>query len=830
MRRSRLCSLFFIAVALVSELAFAQTRYVFHLLDTLGGTQSQAYGINNLGQIVGWSSLTGDASRHATLWKGGIPIDLGTLGESSEAYGINDAGQIVGYSSLTGGVHLATLWNGGTLTDLGTLGGTQSRAYGINNLGQIVGGSLVTRNAVVHATFWNGGTLTDLGTLGGSSSGAGGINNLGQIVGWSSITGGASHATLWNGGTPTDLGTLGGNFGYAVGINNLGQIVGGSTLTGDAVVHATFWNGGIPINLGTLGGSSQALGINNLGQIVGSSMETATARRAFLWNGRTLINLFTLIDVDTLNAGWVPDTARGINDAGWIVGVAWNWISLKYRAFLMIPVSTGVLIDPVPLRRGDPNDLPLLDGSTITKEEKRLAVGGRVVKGVAADGVAQVVIRIPATNLGEHFTVKVQPTACDPNAPSGSVDENGLTFDPRTPPTPQDLFGNSTGPTTRVTAVNVGTTTSVVPMAFAAYRAPVDFVRPNTASDEAASERTEYICITSDQTGALPDVPVTIVRPPVALIHGVWSNRSAWKFFKPIADNSNPRFKSYKVDYSATMKQGVPGSLGTVGDQLETVNRYYRTEKQVASVTFDAVVHSMGGLIARALSSDPTSIKKFPYGRGLIHKLITLDTPHLGSPFAQNLLNSGFACRNLFEAQGKPVGVNILNLVPETLNTSNSFLHSLNSGFPTLQLFTHAIVGVASSEQTMKAEEPFNNPQDIKAYTFAKACSDLLPVKNYAAVLGVVNDLIVGENSQAAQNLGVNGPIPRSSPPVSVVHSVAQILFPSGPDVLGAELNPTSDYSQPTKASPRALDIVNHVIDLLNKPVTDPAYYAAIRH
>ncbi len=74
--------------------------------------------------------------------------DLGTLpGDlDSFAYGINDAGQVVGYSFMgEQGPERAYLWSAGVMTDLNDLippdsGWVLDEAYAINDAGQIVGG------------------------------------------------------------------------------------------------------------------------------------------------------------------------------------------------------------------------------------------------------------------------------------------------------------------------------------------------------------------------------------------------------------------------------------------------------------------------------------------------------------------------------------------------------------------------------------------------------------------------------------------------------------------------------------------------------------------
>jgi probable HAF family extracellular repeat protein len=57
--------------------------------------------------------------------------DLGTLGGGgSEALGINNTDQVVGYAGTAGGFQHAFLYSGGVMSDLGTLGGAYSQAFG----------------------------------------------------------------------------------------------------------------------------------------------------------------------------------------------------------------------------------------------------------------------------------------------------------------------------------------------------------------------------------------------------------------------------------------------------------------------------------------------------------------------------------------------------------------------------------------------------------------------------------------------------------------------------------------------------------------------------
>jgi probable HAF family extracellular repeat protein len=175
-------------------------------LGSLSGNVAMPYGINNAGQIVGWSGPGGQQTDHAFIWEDGIMTDLGTLGGTfSAAFAISNSGQVVGVSRINGLNH-AFIWQNGTMTDLGTLGG-QSSAASINDLGQIVGGSFVGEDMdIPHAFIFTDGQMRDINAMLPENSGwnylasASDINNKGQIIGMGYLTDGTYSAFLM---TPT---------------------------------------------------------------------------------------------------------------------------------------------------------------------------------------------------------------------------------------------------------------------------------------------------------------------------------------------------------------------------------------------------------------------------------------------------------------------------------------------------------------------------------------------------------------------------------------------------------------------------------------------------
>ena len=220
-------------------------------LGTLGtGADAQAALINNRGQVVGWSYTSAQHSDICALvyefplatgsfvWdKQKGMADLGTLGGTcTVARALNNHGQIVGQSWLTGdSVGHAFHWDRlHGLFDLGTLGGDFSSADALNDAGDAVGGSYLAGNVLIDATMWRGKSAIDLGTVDGDQCAyALSINARRQVVGISgTLNCDSPRAFLWEEGGPmvdlNDLVVAGADIqvAFAYTINDRGEIAG----------------------------------------------------------------------------------------------------------------------------------------------------------------------------------------------------------------------------------------------------------------------------------------------------------------------------------------------------------------------------------------------------------------------------------------------------------------------------------------------------------------------------------------------------------------------------------------------------------------------------
>lgn len=380
---------------------FARTngvRYTITDLGTLaGGSFSQAAGNNLTGLVAGGSNAT-DGLEHAVLWSRGHSVNIGPDGANSDAFSVNLFGQAAGQMEIdtadpyaenfcaygTGLQCRPFVWQAGQRRLLPLLGGNNGTAGdNVNLFGQVPGvaetgqpdpncprgvsaGGTGPQRLSFKPVIWGPkpGSVRELATLPGDDVGmAFWINDLGQAVG---VTGTCAnttlpplsvgrHAVLWErDGTPVDLGSLGGigdpsrpgvgNVAHA--INDRGQVVGVSALANNKAAHGFLWTRAHKMrSLDPLPGQTQsgATAINNAGDAVGVSFDGMLWDAVQAGNASAVIwrNGGTTADLNQLVAEPTPLYllfAFSINDAGEIVGFAFDTKSEQVHAFRATPV------------------------------------------------------------------------------------------------------------------------------------------------------------------------------------------------------------------------------------------------------------------------------------------------------------------------------------------------------------------------------------------------------------------------------------------------------------------------------------------------------------
>jgi probable HAF family extracellular repeat protein len=132
--------------------------YTYTTLDDPSADNTQAFGINASGQIVGF--YNSGSSFHGFLLSGGTytPLDDPLATGATHAFGINTAGQIVGDYVNASGTH-GFLLSGGIYTTLNDPSATSGTvAFGINATGQIVG--YYSNASGTHGFRLSGGSYT----------------------------------------------------------------------------------------------------------------------------------------------------------------------------------------------------------------------------------------------------------------------------------------------------------------------------------------------------------------------------------------------------------------------------------------------------------------------------------------------------------------------------------------------------------------------------------------------------------------------------------------------------------------------------------------------
>jgi uncharacterized membrane protein len=623
-------------------------------------------------------------SAHAQSNDNGVCSTIAVPGAlHTSATGINNAGVVVGnYITNGGGGQHGYIFSNGQFTTLTAPDSLWTAAVGINDAGVVVGSygpATPVCNCVddieAHGFIYSNGAFTTF-DVGLSQTRPLGINSAGIIVGYYhdrdgdiedaprgfllSAGGGLTRIDAPGGGPLTEIRT------YVRGINDNGVAVG--SWGGPGVGGGFTWQNGAMTMLRHPEGqeSTELSGISNDGTIVGTYFPSGAIEQASFTFASNRFSEFDCFEptaeapppapdpdlpafgpslgASPQPSGSGPTMVSALNNRGAMVGN--RIVNGVGQGFVTKPVTFA---DPVPAL--------IPQGTTrITTANETLASEGRIVQGIAADGVTQVVVKIPAASQGQSITVTLVKN--ESTGIGGDTDKyGGLGVPGAVCPGPDCAHENIT-----VNAVN---TTAQGPVAFVVYRAPKDFSMSSMDPEAGLAVRDVYFRI--ETSGAPPKlVPLRVVRPPVALVHGIWDDPTLWNNFAPLstATGGDSRFVLFRLNYGFSIGPSItsttpvyPASIVTeakasaLGFEFNARIAFNQTRSlmqdfkggrnpagiAVAAVQVDAVAHSMGGNVVRTMPM-LAGFFEHTYGKGIIHSLTTISTPHRGTRMATEML------------------------------------------------------------------------------------------------------------------------------------------------------------------------------------------------
>jgi pimeloyl-ACP methyl ester carboxylesterase len=243
--------------------------------------------------------------------------------------------------------------------------------------------------------------------------------------------------------------------------------------------------------------------------------------------------------------------------------------------------------------------------------------GGVVYTGVAADGVSE--LRFSA--CFPRVTVSRSVTCRNLNTGDSVECQAGLT-----------CVSEATGQ-----RVPCGALDDAVGSWTVTFRPPEVFDEPYTleivakASSPVASA---HPVSAPPQQAQQASVQRQVHRTPVVLIHGIWGSQES---VRPVLLYlyGTGQFVELKTAWYKPTNDDMRGYVGVlsklVGDILSLVQA-----RNIKAQRVDIVAHSMGGLISRLYIAGYTDVwgQQVPGHAAKVRKLITLATPHKGTPFA----------------------------------------------------------------------------------------------------------------------------------------------------------------------------------------------------
>jgi pimeloyl-ACP methyl ester carboxylesterase len=284
--------------------------------------------------------------------------------------------------------------------------------------------------------------------------------------------------------------------------------------------------------------------------------------------------------------------------------------------------------------------------------------------GLAADGTSRIFVKLSKA-IGNNKTVtKIQGAISSVEGFVGTDLLGKIMY-----ATNHDTYNEEAN---TATLSNITKTVTDVPEYWFWLVAPDDFTHEQNSELDHRKITADFTVTYTDNSTENVSTTLEIVRPPLFMVHGLNGSSESFKNFKYDVGNGekifdgdgkggtykNPTWKEaqrlnlYNYESFARNAEVILG-INIQGDNYyNTFGAFLKAmhKRGFASNKVDYVAHSMGGSIARTMinlyvDSYKPSVGSMAiyknYSKGFINKLVTIDTPHNGSPWA-DLLKSVF--------------------------------------------------------------------------------------------------------------------------------------------------------------------------------------------
>ncbi len=284
---------------------------------------------------------------------------------------------------------------------------------------------------------------------------------------------------------------------------------------------------------------------------------------------------------------------------------------------------------------------------------------------------------------------------------------------------------------------------------------------------------------------------IRVFRPPVVMLHGLWSNAAAFAEMENafLAANHYEPYQLYRVDYSPTNDSAFLVNVHRPRDGIDAVIQQ-SADADLAAGRVDLVAHSMGGILSRLF------LQSQEYA-GEVRRLVTCNTPHAGSQMANLLLDRTFDPLGLLgtvlsqamSSENNPTAGCYNGAVSDLNVYSHAINNLLNRGTHPSDVGVHALVTVFDPASAVSPAALPGIPGIL--LSLLKHCSLSL----FSAVFNSPDhDLIVAASSQGG---GVPGGVSSAYPGIMHAGSTATAA------------------------------VINRVLNLLDEPPTSSAFTGA---